>query len=197
MCLLFDIINFLYIYQFATAFQSISDRVERFIEIMFFRKTRIASKFVLYSLMYQYPHLAHFFRKCKLSSCGLSYCCALQPFATWQVSILTWNGLICSRVLLRVLIAPSQVSKSYHLIAGTFLAARLTQTNKTTQINKNYDNLFVSLFIGGFEKAAVIAQHLIDYYIPFLPLEQSHVEKCALSEFRLHGVYQPTEEMMA
>ncbi|XP_026323857.1 torsin-1A-like [Hyposmocoma kahamanoa] len=50
---------------------------------------------------------------------------------------------------------------------------------------------------GGFEKAAVIAQHLIDYYIPFLPLEQSHVEKCALSEFRLHGVYQPTDEMMA
>ncbi|CAF4783407.1 unnamed protein product [Pieris macdunnoughi] len=49
---------------------------------------------------------------------------------------------------------------------------------------------------GGFEKSATIAQNLIDHYIPFLPLEQQHVETCALAEFRAHGVYHPTEEMM-
>lgn len=52
-------------------------------------------------------------------------------------------------------------------------------------------------FLGGFEKAAAIAHHLIDHYIPFLPLEQHHVEMCALAEFRAHGVYQPSEDMMA
>ncbi|CAH2100208.1 unnamed protein product [Euphydryas editha] len=50
---------------------------------------------------------------------------------------------------------------------------------------------------GGFEKSSTIAQHLIDHYIPFLPLEQHHVEMCALAEFRAHGIYHPTEEMMA
>lgn len=50
---------------------------------------------------------------------------------------------------------------------------------------------------GGFEKAGAIAQHLIDHYIPFLPLEQHHVEMCALAEFRAHGVYHPSDEMMA
>ncbi|XP_049887457.1 torsin-1A [Pectinophora gossypiella] len=49
---------------------------------------------------------------------------------------------------------------------------------------------------GGFEKADLIARHLIDHYIPFLPLEQQHVERCALSEFRLNGVYDPSDEMM-
>ncbi|CAG9783175.1 unnamed protein product [Diatraea saccharalis] len=50
---------------------------------------------------------------------------------------------------------------------------------------------------GGFEKSGAIAQHLIDHYIPFLPLEQHHVEMCALAEFRSHGIYHPSEEMMA
>ncbi|CAH0600707.1 unnamed protein product [Chrysodeixis includens] len=51
-------------------------------------------------------------------------------------------------------------------------------------------------FQGGFEKAAAIANHLIDHYVPFLPLEQQHVEMCALAEFRAHGIYHPTKEMM-
>ncbi|KAL4709818.1 hypothetical protein ACJJTC_001272 [Scirpophaga incertulas] len=50
---------------------------------------------------------------------------------------------------------------------------------------------------GGFENAGAIAQHLIDHYIPFLPLEQHHVEMCALAEFRAHGIYHPSEKMMA
>ncbi|KAM3966757.1 torsin family member [Aphomia sociella] len=49
---------------------------------------------------------------------------------------------------------------------------------------------------GGLEKSGTIAQHLIDHYIPFLPLEQHHVELCALAEFRAHGILQPTKEMM-
>ncbi|XP_045760380.1 torsin-1A [Maniola jurtina] len=55
----------------------------------------------------------------------------------------------------------------------------------------------ISYSTGGFEKSSTIAQHLIDHYIPFLPLEQHHVEMCALAEFRAHGVYHPTEEMIA
>ncbi|CAG5041937.1 unnamed protein product [Parnassius apollo] len=51
-------------------------------------------------------------------------------------------------------------------------------------------------YTGGFQKSSTIAQHLIDHYIPFLPLEQHHVEMCALAEFRSLGVYHPTEEMM-
>ncbi|XP_053601083.1 torsin-1B isoform X2 [Plodia interpunctella] len=50
---------------------------------------------------------------------------------------------------------------------------------------------------GGLEKSATIAHHLIDHYIPFLPLEQNHVELCALAEFRFHGILNPSEEMMA
>lgn len=70
-------------------------------------------------------------------------------------------------------------------------------------INSHFCNLCLCIFklyyhqiTGGFEKSSTIAQHLIDHYIPFLPLEQQHVEMCALAEFRSHGVYQPTEEMM-
>ncbi|VVC90926.1 unnamed protein product, partial [Leptidea sinapis] len=50
---------------------------------------------------------------------------------------------------------------------------------------------------GGFERSATIAQHLIDHYVPFLPLEQHHVEMCAQAEFRYHGVLNPSEEMIA
>ncbi|CAK1548230.1 unnamed protein product [Leptosia nina] len=55
----------------------------------------------------------------------------------------------------------------------------------------------VAYSTGGFEKSATISQNLIDHFIPFLPLEQQHVEACALAEFRSHGVFHPTEEMMA
>lgn len=51
-------------------------------------------------------------------------------------------------------------------------------------------------FQGGFEKAAAIANHLIDHYVPFLPLEQQHVEMCALAEFRANAIYHPSKEMM-
>ncbi|OWR47382.1 torsin-1A [Danaus plexippus] len=50
---------------------------------------------------------------------------------------------------------------------------------------------------GGFEKSLTIAQHLIDHYIPFLPLEQHHVQMCASAEFRAHGIYNPSDDMMS
>ncbi|XP_048005395.1 torsin-1B isoform X1 [Leguminivora glycinivorella] len=52
-------------------------------------------------------------------------------------------------------------------------------------------------FTGGFKQSSTIANHLIDHYIPFLPLEQQHVEQCALAELRAHGVADPTDQMMA
>ncbi|XP_073941305.1 torsin-1B-like [Choristoneura fumiferana] len=52
-------------------------------------------------------------------------------------------------------------------------------------------------YTGGFKKSSTIANHLIDHYIPFLPLEQQHVEQCARAELRAHGVFDPSEAMMA
>ncbi|CAB3257121.1 unnamed protein product [Arctia plantaginis] len=51
-------------------------------------------------------------------------------------------------------------------------------------------------FQGGFEKSATIANHLIDHYVPFLPLEQQHVEMCALAEFHSRSIY-PSKEMIS
>ncbi|XP_054728300.1 torsin-like protein [Anastrepha obliqua] len=36
---------------------------------------------------------------------------------------------------------------------------------------------------GGLKKAGLIEQHVIDHYIPFLPLEKHHVHKCIEAEF--------------
>ncbi|XP_075155246.1 torsin family member [Haematobia irritans] len=40
---------------------------------------------------------------------------------------------------------------------------------------------------GGLKKTSLIESHLIDHFIPFLPLEKSHVYKCAKAEFRKWG----------
>uniref|UniRef100_A0A0K8U3J1 Torsin-like protein n=1 Tax=Bactrocera latifrons TaxID=174628 RepID=A0A0K8U3J1_BACLA len=36
---------------------------------------------------------------------------------------------------------------------------------------------------GGFKKAGLIEQHVIDHFIPFLPLEKQHVHQCISAEF--------------
>ncbi|XP_067636371.1 torsin-like protein isoform X2 [Eurosta solidaginis] len=36
---------------------------------------------------------------------------------------------------------------------------------------------------GGLKKASLIEQHVIDHYIPFLPLEKAHVHKCIETEY--------------
>lgn len=39
---------------------------------------------------------------------------------------------------------------------------------------------------GGFYRSELIRSHLIDHYVPFLPLEKEHVEKCILVELKHH-----------
>lgn len=41
---------------------------------------------------------------------------------------------------------------------------------------------------GGFYKSDTIESSLIDHYVPFLPLERKHVEKCAIDAFKRRGV---------
>ena len=36
--------------------------------------------------------------------------------------------------------------------------------------------------IGGLHRSAVIDKHLVDWYVPFLPLERSHVTSCIIAE---------------
>ena len=36
--------------------------------------------------------------------------------------------------------------------------------------------------VGGLHRTTVIDKHLVDWYIPFLPLEKKHVERCIVSE---------------
>ncbi|CAJ0966717.1 unnamed protein product [Ranitomeya imitator] len=40
---------------------------------------------------------------------------------------------------------------------------------------------------GGFWHSGLIEKNLIDYFVPFLPLEFRHVKKCVLAELRLRG----------
>ncbi|XP_073830156.1 torsin-like protein [Musca autumnalis] len=48
---------------------------------------------------------------------------------------------------------------------------------------------------GGLKKTSLIELHLIDHFIPFLPLEKSHVHKCAQAEFQLWGK-KPKDEIV-
>nr|XP_013101343.1 unnamed protein product [Stomoxys calcitrans] len=48
---------------------------------------------------------------------------------------------------------------------------------------------------GGLKKTSLIESHLIDHFIPFLPLEKSHVYKCAQAEFNAWGK-NPKEEVI-
>lgn len=45
---------------------------------------------------------------------------------------------------------------------------------------------FIDIFvlIGGFKKSAIIDSHIIDHYVPFLPLEKVHVEQCVEAELK-------------
>lgn len=47
---------------------------------------------------------------------------------------------------------------------------------------------------GGFNNSDTIESDLIDHYIPFLPLEESHVRQCIKAEFRRQNMLSPTEE---
>ncbi|XP_075691260.1 torsin-1B-like [Rhinoderma darwinii] len=45
----------------------------------------------------------------------------------------------------------------------------------------------------GFWRCALIEKNLIDYFVPFLPLEFSHVKKCVLAELRHRGLEEDEE----
>lgn len=48
---------------------------------------------------------------------------------------------------------------------------------------------------GGLKNAGIITSSLIDHFMPFLPLEKRHVEKCVRKEFERLGK-EPTEEQI-
>jgi len=43
--------------------------------------------------------------------------------------------------------------------------------------------IYLFILIGGLMKSEIIDSHIIDYYVPFLPLEKVHVIKCIEAEF--------------
>lgn len=43
-------------------------------------------------------------------------------------------------------------------------------------------------YAGGFHHSDTIKSNLIDHYIPFLPLERSHIRKCIMEEFNIRNV---------
>ena len=40
---------------------------------------------------------------------------------------------------------------------------------------------------GGFWHSSIIEKNLIDYFIPFMPMEKSHVKKCAKADLENKG----------
>ena len=47
---------------------------------------------------------------------------------------------------------------------------------------------------GGFQNSRTIENAVIDYFIPFLPLEEKHVRQCIRAEFKENGHNQVSEE---
>lgn len=47
--------------------------------------------------------------------------------------------------------------------------------------------------IGGLREASIIKQGLIDIFLPFLPLQRSHIESCVRTEYKKIN-YQPHEQ---
>lgn len=55
----------------------------------------------------------------------------------------------------------------------------------------------VSYSTGGLSAAQIVDQHLVDYYIPFLPLEKKHVKMCAAIELKKLGRHPSEEDLNA
>lgn len=47
---------------------------------------------------------------------------------------------------------------------------------------------------GGFHHSDAIKSNLIDHYVPFLPLELDHIRACIVDQFRIRGIYAPSED---
>lgn len=48
---------------------------------------------------------------------------------------------------------------------------------------------------GGLSKSSLIEAHVIDHFIPFLPLEKSHIYQCLYAEFRRYNMH-PDKEVL-
>uniref|UniRef100_T1GLT9 Torsin-1A C-terminal domain-containing protein n=1 Tax=Megaselia scalaris TaxID=36166 RepID=T1GLT9_MEGSC len=48
---------------------------------------------------------------------------------------------------------------------------------------------------GGLKETSLIESHLVDHFVPFLPLERSHVRLCLQKEFEKWGSF-PTEDII-
>lgn len=49
---------------------------------------------------------------------------------------------------------------------------------------------------GGLRFSNLIAHHLIDHFVPFLPLEREHVKLCIRDYFRWKNITDPTTEQV-
>ncbi|CAH0559262.1 unnamed protein product [Brassicogethes aeneus] len=62
---------------------------------------------------------------------------------------------------------------------------------------KDFENLIMKGAFneqGGFHQSDTIKSNLIDHYIPFLPMEKSHVMLCIKDEFIQRGIYEPQQD---
>lgn len=48
---------------------------------------------------------------------------------------------------------------------------------------------------GGLQKSELIVSHLVDYFVPFLPLERPHVKKCAVQELSQQNSFNRTHSL--
>ena len=53
----------------------------------------------------------------------------------------------------------------------------------------------ISYHSGGLHKSQLIEKHLIDFHVPFLPLERTHVRMCATVEFEKRGIHVTREKL--
>lgn len=47
--------------------------------------------------------------------------------------------------------------------------------------------LWLFIISGGLHFSEIVEKNLIDVYVPFLPLEKSHIKKCIAQELKLRG----------
>lgn len=55
-------------------------------------------------------------------------------------------------------------------------------------ISEKYEISLSLLSLGGFAQSELMSGHLIDFFVPFLPLEHRHVKLCARDAFAIRGM---------
>ncbi|XP_029712596.1 torsin-like protein [Aedes albopictus] len=98
-------------------------------------------------------------------------------------------------------------SKSVFIFLSNSAGAEITKTLKSIMVAGRYRDetglkdfqhvaqLGAYNIEGGLHRSKLIASHVIDHFVPFLPLEQIHVELCIKKEYILNGCPdEPTEK---